>query len=257
MEVTLRCATISESGGTTPVDIQEIKLVRRLDTKTWQTETPTVEAGSAENRHLYKITYRPRKDDWGDMHLDVNFTIPGEKGGFTHTLKTHFFSSPTAPARFTGIAGERIEDGSLIITADLNVRFKGRYTIEANLFNEDGPVAYARKDARLNGGPQQVELKFFGRIFHDANAAGPYTLRGLRGIQDTDPLDPALLDKPPEEVEKILANLKTTQPAKRVIPTYAQDYKTQDYELSEFANDRWDSPEKRERIAELRKLAGQ
>lgn len=257
IEVTLRCAGVGEGSEPVKIDIREVVLKRVLDTQSWQTETPQIEAGTAENRFQYKLTYRPRKDDWGDMFMEVNFVIPAEPGGFTHTLKTHFFSSPVAPAQFEGIAGERIEDGSLIITANLNVKLPGRYTIEANLFNEDGPVAYAREDARLQGGPQQVELKYFGKIFHDANAVGPYILRGLRGIQNTDPIDPINLTKSPEEVDKYLKSVKSTTPHRRTIPTWEKEYKTQDYQLSEFSNSEWDSPEKRERIAELSKLAGQ
>ncbi len=257
MVVTLRCASAGEGGQTVPVDIREIKLIRTLDDKTWQTETPRVEAGTPANKHEYRLLYRPRQDDWGDMSLQVNFAIPGEPGGFVHTLKTHFFSSPTAPARFNGIVAERIEDGSLLVSAELNVRFPGRYTIEANLFNANGPVAYARKDARLGGGTQRVDLEFFGKIFHDQNAEAPYIVRGLRGIQDTDPLDPADLSKPVEEVQKMLATLKTTQPHKRVIPNFEKDYTTQEYRLAEFSNREWDSPIKRERMAELGQLAGQ
>jgi hypothetical protein len=257
MEVTLRCSTLEEGGPGVPIEIKSIKLMRYFGDKSWNTEQPQVEEGNQANDYTYRLIYRPRQDDWGDMELTVAFVVPAEKEEFTHTLKGHFFSSPVAPAHFRGVAGERIDDGSLIITVEVNARFAGRYTIEANLFNDDGPVGISRTDVRLAAGPQNVELKFFGKIFHDQYAPGPYHLVGLRGQQDTAPLDPADLNKSPEEVDRLLAKLESTEPNHRTIPTYEEKYTTEPYKLADFSNAEWDSPIKRERMAELRALANQ
>jgi hypothetical protein len=255
MEVTLRCAPPAEGAPGVPLEIQNIKLVRYFNEKEWQVPTPEVTEGTKENDYTYKLTYRPRAEDWGDMDLVVDFKVPSEKNDFTHTLKGYFFSSPVAPAQFRGIAGERIDDDGLVIIAEVAVRFPGRYTIEANLFNDDGPVGVSRTDVRLKAGPQNVEIKFFGKVFHDQNAPGPYKVVGLRGSQDTTPLDPVDLNKSPEEVEKLLAKLESTEPQRRQIPTWEGDYRTEPYKLDVFSGGEWDSPEKRERLEELRELA--
>ena len=148
MEVTLQCRTTQEGGPAVPVEIKTIKLVRYFNEKEWQVPTPEVTPGSQANEFTYTLKYQPRQEDWGDMSLSVDFVVPAEKEKFTHTLKTHFFSSPVAPAQFRGVAGERIDNGSLIITVEVNARFAGRYTIEANLFNDEGPVAIARRPVR-------------------------------------------------------------------------------------------------------------
>ena len=264
MEVTLRCSSVaaeqaSPGGGPgVPLDVREVKLERFVGDRTFGLPTPEILPGTADNDYTYTFVYNPAANDWGDVQIEANFVIPEEKSNFTHTLKSHFFSSPTAPARFTRVVGERIDDGSLVIVVELNVRFPGRYTIEANLFNEEGPVAHARKDARFSGGgPQRVELEFFGKVMHDQNAPGPYFVRGLRGIQDTDPVDPLELTKSVEEVEKYLAQVKSDAPHRRVIPTFEEEYRTKPYDLSELSNAEWDSPTKRERLSELRELAGQ
>ena len=140
---------------------------------------------------------------------------------------------------------------------EINARFAGRYTIEANLFNDDGPVAFSRTDVRLAAGPQNVELKFFGKIFHDQNAPGPYKLVGLRGQQDTAPLDPEMLNRSPEEVETILEKTVSTEPHRRQIPTWDGTYQTDPYPLETFSNAEWNSEVKRQRLAELQELAGQ
>ena len=261
MRVSLRCAVIQrEDAGPqgapgTPLEIREVRLIRFVGDNTFRTPQPEIQPGTAENDYTYRLDYRPRRDDWGDMQIEADFVIPAEKSGFTHTLKGHFFSSPTAPAEFSAISGERLENGSLVITAQLNVRLPGRYTIEANLFNADGPVAYARTDERFGGGPQQVELTFFGKIFHDEQAEGPYTLRGLRGIQDTDPVELEMLTRSVEEVEAYLKTVRSDTPHRRVIPGFEEEYETRPYVLNDFASAPWDAPEKQERLAELRELA--
>lgn len=255
MEVHLVCENI-QSNQPVATAISELSLVRYLDTQTWQVPTPDVEPGSAANQQVTRILYTPRREDWGNMDLSVKFTIPGEKPSFTHELKVHFFSSPVAPATFTGVVQERLSEGSLIMAVEVDVKIAGRYEIQANLFSaEDKPIARARSAAKLATGRHFVDLLFFGKLFHEAGHNGPYVLKGLRGIQDTDALDPELLKGSPEEVERLLSTLRTTEPDRRVIPTWSEKYTSQLYRLSDFSDKEYDSEFKRERIAELRKLA--
>lgn len=260
LDIYLTCRQEGENPKTNvPVKIEKITLQKYVADRFTQLPQPEVienfEAGEREGSNITKIVFEPRREDWGEIDLSVQFKIPAEESGFVHELKTSFFSSPVAPAKFTGNFKERIDAGSLIIEAEVQVFMAGRYTIEANLFSEDRPVAVARTDERLQTGTHYVQLKFFGKIFHDRGANGPYLLKGLRGIQDTAALDPALLDKSPEEVSKILEQTKTTQPMKRVIPVWDGPYETEPYKLEAFSQEEYDSPVKRERIAELKRLA--
>ncbi len=266
MQVTLRCQGLAGSDSANPsaddspgvsIVVKNFRLVRYFDEKEFNTEQPVVTEGDRANDYTYRFTYVPRKDDWGDMELTVDFALPAENEEFTHTMKAHFFSSPIAPARFRGVVSEQIVDGSLVIVVQMNVRYAGRYTIEANLFNEEGPVGISRTDARLAAGSQTVELQFFGKIFHDQNAPGPYQLVGLRGIQDTGPLDPLDLTKSPEEVNELLAKIESTGPDRRTIPNWEGNYTSGAYRIEDFSNAEWDSPIKRERIARLSLLAGE
>ncbi|MCR9144997.1 MAG: hypothetical protein NXI24_22355 [bacterium] len=245
---------------------------------------------------IYTFQFTPDRNDWGDIYLETAFEIAGRPGGEVHTMRTHFYSSPTAPAKFTGNFREGVRDGSLIVAAEVLVEDAGRFTIEANLFAEpeteanqiaqpetranliaesateaqgivataalrverdEVPVAYARADARLRRGLQWVELEFFGKVLHDANQPGPYVLRGLRGVQNTGPIDPARLDGTPEEVEAYLATIHQDRPARKQLPYYTSGYLTRPYDLSEFSRTEYDSPAKRERIATIQELMAQ
>ncbi len=257
MVIQVACRT-SENQTPAELKIESVSLIRFLDDKTWGVRAPDIRPGNAQNEWVTELEFKPQPQDWGEMDLAVKFSIHAEKPGFVHEKKVTFFSSPVAPAKFTGKFAEKLENGSLVLSVELDVRMPGRYTVEGNLFTtDDRPVAHVRADARLTGGKQMVDLLFFGKIFHDQGAGGSYVLKGVRGIQDTGPLDPELLNRPVKEVEKIIETTRTTEPDRRVIPWFKESFKTKAYKLEDFSPAEFDSDQKRERIKELEKLAAQ
>lgn len=254
LEIHLRCHE-NNSGKFVFVDVKAVKLTRTAGNAIFDVPVPDVRKNDKTPVSIV-FTFKPRPQDWGDMELAVDFVIPGEKGSFVHRQKVHFFSSPEAPAKFTGKFHERIENGSLIISTEVNARKLGTYRIEANLVTEEGtPVAHARVDTRLSGGSQWVDLLFFGKIFRDSGLAGPYRLAALHGVQQNLPINPDDLSGPPEQVAKLLAQVEQTEPIKRSITPWLGSYRTEPYPLKTFSDAEYDSEFKRERIAELEKLA--
>lgn len=255
-ETQLRCQNLA-SGKFVLADIKAVKLTRTAATATFTAPPPDIVKNDAKTPVSISFFFRPRQSDWGDMELTVDFTLPDEKVSFVHQLKTHFFSSPQAPAKFTGKFQERLEKGSLIVATELQVRLAGSYRIEANLIADNGePIATARADARLSGGTQWVDLQFFGKILRDRRIAGPYKVNGLRGQQMNLPINPDDLTLPPEQVEKMLAMTQQTEPIKRGIIPWIGEYRTEKYQLNQFSDAEYDSDFKRERLAELQKYAG-
>jgi hypothetical protein len=262
MEVQLQCQDPEAAGDPraqqgTEIKVESVELLRYLDTQTWPVADPEIKPGTAQESYITTFVFKPKRDDWGNMDFAVKFKLPAEGSGHTHELKTHFFSSPVAPAQFTGNFRERLDNGSLIISAEMEVRMPGRYEIQANLFAEDQtPIASAKTYQKLTGGRQFVDLLFFGKLLRDYGQGGPYVLMGAHGLQDTDPLDPDKLSGPPDEVEKLIQSTRTTEPNRRVIPRFKGKFVTQPYSVSDFSDKEYDSDEKRERIEELSKLAG-
>ncbi len=254
-ETQLRCQNLT-TGKFVLADIKALKLTRTAASTIFPTPPPDVVKNDAKPPISVSFFFKPRQSDWGDMELTVDFSLPEEKTSYIHQLKTHFFSSPQAPAKFTGKFHERLEKGSLIISAELQVRLSGSYRIEANLMGDDiEPVAHSRTDVKLGGGTQWVELLFFGKILRDRRLPGPYKLAGLRGQQMNLPISPDDLNLPPEQVDKILANTQQVEPIKRGILPWIGEYRTETYQLNQFSDAEYDSDFKRERIAELEKLA--
>lgn len=252
-ETKLRCQNIASGKAVMP-DVRAVKLTRTAASATFNTAPPEIVKN--DNPPHVSFLFKPRPQDWGDMELTVDFALPEEKTPHLHQLKTHFFSSPQAPAKFTGKFQERLDQGSLIVQAELQVRLAGNYRLEANLLAADGtPVAHSRTDARLGGGTQWVEFLFFGKVLRDSRQPGPYKLTGLRGQQMNLPIQPEQLMLPPEQVEKILQSTEQTEPIKRAIIPWIGEYRTEAYQLNQFSDAEWDSDFKRERIAELERLA--
>lgn len=255
-ETQLRCQNLS-NGKFVLADVRATKLTRTTGVMTFASPLPDIVKNDARSPISVSFFFRPRQSDWGDMELTVDFSLPDEKASHLHQLKTHFFSSPQAPAKFTGKFQERLEQGSLVIAAEVQVRLAGSYRIEANLLADNGDaVAHSRNDVRLSGGTQWVDLLFFGKIFRDRRIPGPYRLAGLRGQQMNLPINPDDLNLPPEQVEKILASTQQTEPIKRGIVPWLGEFRTERYQLSQFSDAEYDSEFKRERIAELQKFAG-
>ena len=61
---------------------------------------------------------------------------------------------------------------------------RGTYDFEANLMSGDGstPLGYTQMNYTLSPGRQTVDLVFFGRMFQERSADGPYLVRDVRGL---------------------------------------------------------------------------
>jgi hypothetical protein len=151
-------------------------------------------------------------------------------------LQAGFAIAPPAPARFTGKATDALEQGSLVVTVELEVERAGRYRVFANLEHSGELMAYAKEDLQLDVGIQQVPLLFFGKILRDAGLNGPFQVTQLRGQRFN--LEPG-----------------SQGPLNEPLRILAQAHETSSYRASEFSSKEWTSPYKDERIAELTELA--
>lgn len=94
-------------------------------------------------------------------------TIRGS-GGFLYT-------DPSG--RLTGKFTDRLEAGSLVIGAQVEVTEAGRFHLEGVLHSMSGePLAWAQTALELAPGVHWLELEFYGLALRDRGAAGPYRL---------------------------------------------------------------------------------
>ncbi len=260
--ITLRCV---KPPSRTPSVVQfvEVRLAKRVQDRLVGLPSPTYgdngrDGDRTAGDRVYTFQWRPRGVDWGNIELLVRFQIPSEDVNppREYQLMTSFFSSPHAPARFTGKATEKIVDGSLVISVQLSVTKPGDYEIKGNLFAGDEPIAVSRGRGSLRPGLQTIDLLFFGKIFHDRGKPGPYTLRHLRGIRENLAISPSeIAGKSVEEVNRILEastrRQAASEPDREVIPFSKEEHRTQSYTLKEFSSAEYESPQKTQRLKML------
>jgi uncharacterized protein DUF4784 len=88
------------------------------------------------------------------------------------------YSDPAA--RLTGRYRDFLRYGDLIIAAEVEVRERGRFHLAGTLHSPAGePIGYAQTAAEIESGRRWIELSFYGLMFHDRQAAGPYRLGSL------------------------------------------------------------------------------
>jgi hypothetical protein len=88
------------------------------------------------------------------------------------------YSNPAA--HLTGRYRDAIVDGNLVIAAQVDVQEAGRFHLAGTLYTLQGePIGTAQAAANLQPGRQWINLSFYGLMFHDRNAAGPFRLGSL------------------------------------------------------------------------------
>ncbi|HEX3129027.1 MAG TPA: hypothetical protein VH394_16965 [Thermoanaerobaculia bacterium] len=107
----------------------------------------------------YMVKVRSRLSD-GDVRETV--------GGF-------LYSNPGA--HLTGRYRDALRDGSLVVSAEVDVARAGRFHLAGTLYSQKGePVGTAQAAAELEPGRQWIDLTFYGLMFHDRQVAGPFRL---------------------------------------------------------------------------------
>lgn len=202
-----------------------------------------------------KITWTPRAGErlhWGEIELRVLFDTPNVKNNL---VVADFSSTPTAPALFTGDYYDRLENGSLIIDASIDVKKAGKYVFDANIFDQSGePYGRVHLVTYLERGQQKLPLQFFGIIFHDREFnQGKLVLKNLRGRRMNLPFDPRKLDGMLARGEVIPTN---TEPLDEWIPLPSPDYVTgRAYDVDEFSQKEYEGLDKAERLKQVQQYA--
>lgn len=202
----------------------------------------------------YTFSWQPqagKRIHWGDLTLEASFVTPDGK---TREVSAHVSSTPHIPAEFTGDFREALVDGSLVIYARMRVKKAGQYFVQANLFGTDGePYHWVFVRPYLEAGVQEVKLVFFGIAFHDRNfSGGKLVLTHLRAVRNNVPYDPRKLDHMLETGQTVPT---TSEPLEERVPLLRRDYVTQrSYEPDQFSRKEYDGPDKRERLAFIRKI---
>jgi hypothetical protein len=143
---------------------------------TWSARVKMPAGLEPELAASYMVKVRSRLLD-GDIRESV--------GGF-------LYSNPAA--HLTGRYRDELREGSLVVSAEVDVTRAGRFHLAATLYSMAGePVGTAQAASELEPGRRWIELSFYGLMFHDRNVAGPFRL-GTVSLATTGGMPNALND---------------------------------------------------------------
>jgi hypothetical protein len=101
----------------------------------------------------------------------ANGDLRDASGGF-------LVSNPAA--HLTGRYRDELRDGNVVISAEVDIREAGRFHLSGTLYSRAGePIGTAQAAAALEPGRHWIEMSFYGLMFQDRQAAGPYRLGTL------------------------------------------------------------------------------
>lgn len=108
----------------------------------------------------------------------VRVAAVGEGGETIGVTGGFLYSNPHA--RLTGEMREELRDGSLVVSVEVKVEKPGRFHLAGTLAEMKGaPVGTAQAAAVLEPGVHWLELEFYGLMFRERGAAGPFRLASL------------------------------------------------------------------------------
>jgi hypothetical protein len=216
---------------------------------TGSTCTFTWQAPSAEKKY------------WGALTLRVTLTVDGSKDSFV--VGEGFYSSPMVAGKFTGKFQERLESGSLVVDAGVEVQKHMACFVRANLYSADNgaPLQHVERRMLVDPSMKTISLTFFGKIFRDYGDEGAFRVQDLQATCQNLPY-PAewFIDQAAHEVEwrEFQKHPPATREPRRIYFEFdIHSYTTRSYPLSAFSDAEWQSPEKTQILEAHRKLAGQ
>jgi len=97
-------------------------------------------------------------------------------------------------SELTGRYRDRVEDGNVVVSAEVEVTRTGRFHLMGTLHTMRGePIGTAQTAQVLEVGKHWIDLSFYGLMFHDRKVIGPYRLGSL-ALRTTGGMPNALSD---------------------------------------------------------------
>jgi hypothetical protein len=121
-----------------------------------------------------------QKQYWGVLELVVTATLEGMADDFV--IRQPFYSSPMIAGKFTGQFQERIDNGSLVIDAGVEVQKRMACFVSANLYSVDKgiPTHHAERRMIVDPSMKTIDFTFFGKVFRDFGHEGTFRMQDLK-----------------------------------------------------------------------------
>jgi hypothetical protein len=167
---------------------------------------------------------------------EAMFTAEVKKGVFFKVIRIPFQYAVEPVFQVLGIAGDRVENGSLVVDLEVAVAHATPTLIQAVLYDESGQTPIAVYDDYFRPtepGQQIATITFFGKVLREKNVTGPYSIRALHGVGKNPDAEPQESYWKRDDTPRLLTKL---------------------YFPTQFSDADWSSPEKDEKIRQYTAL---
>jgi hypothetical protein len=259
-ELQARLTVTADQNSSAPVPIQVTgaEVIGDADFGSPRLDAATFSCDSVSCTFRWKAP-AAQKQYWGALQLVVSLTMEGSADGYV--IRQPFYSSPMVAGKFTGQFGERLENGSLVIDAGVEVQRHMACFVSANLFSIDRAMPTHHVERRMIVDPtmKTISFTFFGKVFRDFGHEGAFRVQDLKAQCEN-------LAYPPEwfidslghqaELQDFQSKAPAAQEPSRIYFEYNNySYTTRRYAGSVFSDQEWQSPEKLRKLEMFKKAA--
>lgn len=169
---------------------------------------------------------------------DVRIRAYLKAGAMDRELSLGFRYTAAPSLMILGLASDRLDQGDLVMQVRVDVQTLAPILLQATLFDasHQRPLAvYEDYHRPTQLGVQELPVRIYGKVLHEAGLDGPYQLGRIHGFVYRQELDPR---------EQFFA-----QPE-------GVSWETGPYRADAFRSEPYDSAEKREKLAQYRGMIG-
>jgi len=171
----------ASKGKRVPIDNPRVR-VRPFDKEDQWVDAVVTDDGN----HRYIATVTPTAAQQKALigHVIAEGIVESSEGGVRRIPQGLIYTMGPR-AKLTGKWKDEVRDGSLYLSAELEVEAPGQFTLMAQLVGPARePIALTRGMAKLDVGTQWMTLRVYGKAIRDSGVSGPYEVRNVLLTRD-------------------------------------------------------------------------
>lgn len=164
-----------------PIDNPRVR-VRPFDKEDQWIDAVVTDDG--EHRYIATVTPTAAQQKALQGHVVAEGIVESREGGVRRIPQGLIYTMGPR-AKLTGKWKDEVRDGSLYLSAELEVEAAGQFSLMAQLVGPARePIALTRAMTKLDTGTQWMTLRVYGKAIRDSGVSGPYEVRNVLLTRD-------------------------------------------------------------------------
>lgn len=164
-----------------PIDNPRVR-VRPFDKEDQWVDAVVTDDG--DHRYIATITPTAAQQKALIGHVVAEGIVESREGGVRRIPQGLIYTMGPR-AKLTGKWRDEVRDGSLYLSAELEVEAPGQFSLMAQLVGPARePIALTRAMAKLDTGTQWMTMRVYGKAIRDSRVSGPYEVRNVLLTRD-------------------------------------------------------------------------